>query len=202
MPIEAKYRQQRQVPNRLKVMLTTNHDHAIAAGMNSRRFFVCDVSDEKAQDKSWFDPLYDDLKNGGTAEFLNFLLSLRLGDWHPRAVPKTNELAQQQIMSAGSVEQWLLACCEIDGLLGATCGGGLNAEVPTQTLYEAYSAHTKTRGLRPDTVQQFGRVITDLFGPSRRLPATQGSTKRHPGYFIPDAKGMDAAVRQRLKTSS
>jgi hypothetical protein len=41
IPIEAKYRQQRLVPSRLHVMLTKNHDWAIAAGVNARRYFVC-----------------------------------------------------------------------------------------------------------------------------------------------------------------
>jgi hypothetical protein len=201
IPIEGKYRQQRLVPNRLKVMLTTNHDHAVAAGVNARRFFVCDVSDEKARDKAWFDPLYDDLKDGGTAEFLHFLLNLRLGKWHPREVPKTDELVQQQIMSAGSVDQWLLACCEVDGLAGSPYSGGLNAEIATQTLYEAYAGHTRTLGSRVVPLPRFGRLMTELFGPSRRLSATQG-TKRSPGYFVPDAAGVRSAVLRRLKTGS
>ena len=50
IPIEAKYRQQRQVPNRLHIMLTTNHTWAIAAGVQARRYFVCEVSDEVAQE--------------------------------------------------------------------------------------------------------------------------------------------------------
>jgi hypothetical protein len=69
IPIEAKYRQQRQVPNRLHIMLTTNHSWAIAAGVQARRYFVCEVSDEVAQDRSWFDPLYEDLKAGGQRNF-------------------------------------------------------------------------------------------------------------------------------------
>ena len=69
IPIEAKYRPQRQVPNRLHIILTTNHSWAISAGVQARRYFVCEVSDEVAQHKSWFDPLYHDLKLGGTEEF-------------------------------------------------------------------------------------------------------------------------------------
>jgi hypothetical protein len=96
--IDEKYRQRRQVPNRLHVMLTTNHTWAISAGVQARRFFVVEVSDEVAQDKNWFDPLYRDLEDGGTAEFLHLLLSLKLGDWHPRNVPKTAELVEQQVL--------------------------------------------------------------------------------------------------------
>jgi Family of unknown function (DUF5906) len=53
-----------QMPNRLHIMMTTNHDHAVQAGAHERRFFVLDVSSEKAQDRTWFGPLYDDLDSG------------------------------------------------------------------------------------------------------------------------------------------
>ncbi len=199
IPIEAKYRQQRLVQNRLKVMLTTNHDWAVAAGVNARRYFVTDVSDEVAQDSTWFDPLYADLKSGGTAEFLNLLLNLKLGNWHPRDVPKTDELIEQQIMSAGTVEQWLLACSEVESLAGAPYGSGLGTEIATQQLFEAYTAYTNTGGGRRELLTRFGRLLKELFGPSRRLPSSQ-NTKRPPGYFIPDPAGIRAAVFRRLKT--
>ena len=202
IPIEAKYRQQRQVPNRLHIVLTTNHTWAIAAGVQARRYFVCEVSDEVAQEGSWFDPLYEDLRQGGTAEFLHLLLALNLADFHPRQVPKTDELVEQQIMSAGSIEQWLLACAEVEALAGVVHGTlGIGDDIATQTLYEAYTGYTKTRGLRPDSLTRFGRLMTELFGQSHRLSATQ-NTKRSPAYSIPDAHGLRAAVLQRLKTGS
>ncbi len=200
IPIEAKYRQQRQVSNRLHIMLTTNHTWAIAAGVQARRYFVCEVSDEVAQDQSWFDPLYRDLKLGGTAEFLHLLLTLKLGDFHPRHVPKTNELIEQQIMSAGTIEQWLLACGEVEALAGSVYGTeSPGTEITTQTLYETYTKYTKTRGLRPESLTRFGRLMTELFGQSRRLPAARNS-KRPPAYSIPDAAALRAAVLLRLKT--
>src|SRR5262249_6015804 len=93
----------RQIPNRLHVLLTTNHDHAVAAGVKDRRNVVFEVSDKKAGDKTWFDRLYRDLNDGGTEEFLDFLLKLRLGDWHPREILRTSEAIEQQRMSADSI---------------------------------------------------------------------------------------------------
>jgi hypothetical protein len=112
IPIEAKYRHRRQVPNRLHVMLTTNHTWAISAGMQARRYFVVEVSDEVAQDPDWFGPLYQDLDEGGRGEFLNLLLTLNLGSWHPRKVPKTVELVEQQ---AGSRVPRPRRCCASPG---------------------------------------------------------------------------------------
>jgi hypothetical protein len=133
---------------------------------------------------------------------LHLLLALKLGEFHPRQVPKTDELVEQQIMSAGSIEQWLLACAEVEALAGSMNGAGsIGTEVATQTLYEAYTGYTKTRGARPESLTRFGRLMTELFGQSRRLPATQ-NTKRPPGYFMPDADRLRAAVLRRLKAGS
>jgi hypothetical protein len=199
IPIEAKYRNRRQVPNRLHVMLTTNHSWAISAGMQARRFFVVEVSDEVAQDPNWFGPLYQDLDEGGRGEFLNLLLTLDLAAWHPRKVPKTGELVEQQVLSAGSVEQWLLGSAEVDNLAGRTDSQELGREIPTNILYEAYCEYTRRRAARVETLVMFGKLLTKLFGPSRRLPASQ-SGKRAVGYFIPDAALLCQAVHKHLKT--
>jgi hypothetical protein len=74
----------RQIKNLLHPMMTTNHDHAVDAGVGDRRNVVFDVDDEHASDRNWFDPLYRDLEAGGIREFLWFLQRIRLGDWHPR----------------------------------------------------------------------------------------------------------------------
>jgi hypothetical protein len=196
IPIEAKYRARRQVPNRLHVMLTTNHAWAVPAGVQARRYFVVDVSDEVAQDSNWFGPLYADLNAGGTAEFLHLLLNLQLGDWHPRQVPKTEELIDQQVMSAGSIEQWLLACTEIDAVAGIDTI--LGNDIATSALYRAYVEHTRSRSQRPETLTMFGKLLTKLFGPSKRLPGAQSST-RAPSYSIPGADGIRGAVLKHLK---
>jgi hypothetical protein len=200
IPIEEKYRARRAVPNRLHVILTTNHSWAIPAGVNARRYFVVEVSDEVAQDKTWFDPLYQDLRDGGTAEFLNLLLKLKLGNWHPREVPKTDELAQQQVLSAGSTEQWLLACAEMEGVIGSgpIPAAQLGMLVSTQELYGAYSDFTRRRNARIDSPPNFGRLLKKICGPSRRLPANR-SPQRSPAYSMPTASQLTQLVHRHLK---
>lgn len=206
IPIDEKYRHRRQVPNRLHVMLTTNHTWAVSAGVQARRYFVVEVSDEVAQDKSWFEPLYRGLEAGGTGEFLHLLLNLKLGTWHPRQVPKTEELVEQQILSAGSVEQWLIACADLDIIaVGArdtySAHHELGCEIPTQTLYDAYCEYIKRRsGARAESLTVFGRLLTKMLGPSRRIKASQSSGRRSPGYLVPDAGALRQAVHAHLKT--
>ena len=106
------------------MMAASNHDHAADAGVGDRRNAVYDVSDEHAGDKEWFDRLYRDLADGGTSEFLGFLLRVQLGDWHPRQILKTAETIEQQRMSGDSVSQWSQACINADAVIGA--GPGLH----------------------------------------------------------------------------
>jgi len=100
LQVEGKYRTCRQVQNRTKFIATTNHDHAVAAGVRERRKVVFDVSAEHVGDRAWFDALYHDLAGGGTSEFLWLLQNLQLGTWHPRLIIKTKETAEQQRMRA------------------------------------------------------------------------------------------------------
>ena len=104
--MERKFGGCRSIPNRLHVIMTTNHDHAVAAGVGDRRFVVLDVSDERAGDKAYFDHLYQDLEEGGTGEFLDLLLSVNLAGWHPRKDRRgdgttTHERRQRLPMRAG-----------------------------------------------------------------------------------------------------
>jgi hypothetical protein len=87
---------------------------------------VYDVSEEHACDKAWFDPLYQDLNDGGIGEFLYFLQNLKLGDWHPRQILRTSETIEQQRMSGDSVSQWSQACILADAVIGGTGLGSTN----------------------------------------------------------------------------
>jgi hypothetical protein len=209
--VERKFGSCRQIPNRLKTIATTNHDHAIAAGVRDRRYVVYDVSDERAGDKAWFDSLYQDLANGGTSEFLYFLKRLQLGDWHPsRDILKTAETTEQQRMSGDSVSQWSQACIDADAIIGAGRGSygmemtlDLGTPISSEALREAYTGFCKQNSLRSLSTEGFGKACADMFGPRRRLRSLQnnasGNVKRRPwGYHVPKGNKWQEKVNDRL----
>src|SRR5262249_6020156 len=123
LQVERKFGSCRQVPNHLKSIATTNHDHAVHAGVQDRRNVVYDVSDERVGDRAWFETLYRDLKDGGTREFFWLLKNVKLDDWHPaRDILKTTEITEQQRMSGDSVSQWAQACILADAIIGERRG--------------------------------------------------------------------------------
>jgi hypothetical protein len=187
--VEAKFRKSREVPNRMHVMMTSNHEHAVALGSRDRRYIVLDVADTVAQDKSWFGPMYQDLADGGTSEFLHFLQNVKLGAWHPREILKTSEATDQMRMSGDSVVQWMRACIEAGDIIGSRSGGflELNKAHPSSILQEYYAGFCQQHRLRTVTADAFGKRLTNMFGARVRLPATPVYNGRRPwGYFVPD----------------
>jgi hypothetical protein len=197
------------IPNHLHIIMTTNHDHAVSAGVGDRRNVVFDVSDKHACDKSWFDPLYRDLDDGGTSEFLYFLQNLKLGNWHPREILKTTETTEQQRMSGDSVSQWSQACINADAIIGAGRGphGGevshdLGKPISVEALREAYTGFCRQNSLHPLSTDGFGKACADMFGPRKRLTAHEnggGNRNGRPwGYPIPDGAEWQEKVDARL----
>ena len=194
--IERKYGGIHQIPNRLHLMMNSNHDHALAAGVGDRRNAVFDVSDERACDKTWFAPLYQDLDDGGTSEFLYTLQNLKLGSWHPREILKTAETTEQQRMSGDSVSQWSQACINADAIIGAGRGPhgaevshDLGTRISVEVLREAYTGFCRQNSLRPLGTDGFGKACAEMFGPRKHLPALEnakGNRSRRPwGYHLP-----------------
>jgi hypothetical protein len=201
LTLEVKHGSRWPVPNRLHIVMTTNHEHAVQAGVQDRRFFVLDVSPHKAQDESWFAPLYADLDSGGIEEFLWLLLKIRLNGWHPRKLPKTTEAIEQQRFSADSVSQWVQACVDADGIVG--CPGvityPLNGLLPSNVLYDAYKGHCK---YHPVSNVVFGKALTQMLGePSRQKVGASSGKSRPRTYQVPDAEKWQRALDQRLGIS-
>ena len=199
LTLEVKHGARWAVPNRLHMIMTTNHEHAVQAGALDRRYFVLDVSDEKAQDPSWFGPLYDDMDHGGVEEFLWLLGRVKLGGWHPRHLPKTAEAVEQQRFSSDSIFQWSQGCIDADAIVGASdciIDRELNRLHASDDLYGAYKGFCKSH---PANNIVFGKALTQMFGqPSRQNVGKPGSGRRPRTYMVPDADARQLALDRRL----
>jgi hypothetical protein len=204
LQVERKNGAIRQITNRLHPMMTTNHDHAVDAGVGDRRNVIFDVSDECACDGTWFDPLYRDLEAGGTSEFLWFLENVPLRDWHPRQIIKTTEATEQQRMSADSISQWARACIDADAIVGGSLGSyptshDLGTTIMSEALREAYTGFCKQQSLRAVNGGSFGMACTAMFGPRKRLNPQDPNTTRRPwGYDVPTGNKWQRMLDKRL----
>jgi hypothetical protein len=96
--------------NHAHLIVASNSDWVIPAGSSSRRWFVLDVDGEMANNRSHFDEIYEELRNGGDSALLNFLLEREITR-DLRIAPETQALSEQRQLSAGSRDRfydWIL----------------------------------------------------------------------------------------------
>lgn len=93
--------------NLVHLMMASNNDWVVPAGLDARRFAVFDVSDERRNEKAFFAALNHQMTKGGLAAMLHDLLALDLTGWHPsRGIPQTQALAEQKALSLDPASKW------------------------------------------------------------------------------------------------
>lgn len=111
--IEGKGENAVQWPNRLHVVMASNEDWVVPAGPDERRFVVTDVSPARKEDHAWFERLDAELEGGGLAAWLHDMLSMDLGDWHPRrGRPMTAALVDQKVRSLAGLDAAWFECLQ------------------------------------------------------------------------------------------
>ena len=89
-----------QTPNRLHVMMASNERWVVAASMNSRRYFVLEVSDARKGDFPYFDAIVKQMQAGGGYEAMpHDLLTRDISAFNVRDVPTTEGLQRQRSLS-------------------------------------------------------------------------------------------------------
>lgn len=150
--------------NHVHIVMASNNDWVVPAGLDGeRRFAVFNVNEKRKGDKEFFLALNKQLVEGGLAGLLYDMLQRDIEDWHPRDnVPQTEALSEQIEMSLSVEESWW------DGLLEAGRLPDFLSDLPwhqqavlvdTDELYRNYVAHAQMLGVRPRTKQGWGMKI-------------------------------------------
>ncbi len=134
------------VRNRLKIIMATNEDHAVLAGVDERRYFVLQVSDSKAQAHEYFGKLDYWWRNGGKEALLGYLLDLDLTGFNIRKVPNTVALERQKVQSLAPLDAWMLERLQ-DGKLRSSDDGWV-VEQPRDKIADDFAIHIRMNGHR------------------------------------------------------
>lgn len=107
LPIEQKGQDVVQGHNYIHIIMASNDDWVIPAGVEERRFVVSDVSDVYANKKEFWPKLHKELNNGGYERFLWDMLEHPIPEgWHPRHILSTDALIDQKLRSLPPLAQW------------------------------------------------------------------------------------------------
>jgi hypothetical protein len=160
-------------------MMASNEDWVVPAGERERRYFVLKVSDDKLQDHGWFKGINEELDDGGYEAMLYDLLHRDLGDFHPRQLPKCNDLTGQQALSMGPLDSWWVELLETGTLTGC------DPDEPNRAVSNKYEEKV-TLGMSDRWVPKLG-----LYDQARSLEPRLRSMSDHKlGDFLTE-RGCD-----------
>lgn len=191
---------QRQ-PNFVRIFMTTNHDWAVPAGPDERRFAVFDVEGHAAGNHGYFAELHGELEAGGREALLHDLLAFDLASVNLRDIPKTAALLDQKMHSLDPVEEWLR-----DRLAAASPVRGRDGwpdSIESEALYDDFIRSAERIGIRRKAGQTaFGMKIKKLLpgvGKGRdTVIGEDGVQRRVWVYRLPPLKVCRDAFADRL----
>jgi hypothetical protein len=167
MLLEPKYRTPAMTANTLHLLMSSNADWVIPASHDERRYLMLDVLDDKKGDVSYFAALNQQMEQGGLAAMLYDLLHLDLGDFHPRAVPTTPELAVQKLHSLDTPGRWCLTVLD-RGFVWRSRHGHPDflrwgEFVSTELLAQSYRQWCNDNRASPEPRTMLGKFLTKIY---------------------------------------
>lgn len=94
------------VKNMLHIMMASNEEWVIPAGLHERRYFVLDVSDKKLGNRDYFKKIYNQMSDGGLSAMLYDFINHELNEFEVRDVPETEILKEQKEFSSDILDRW------------------------------------------------------------------------------------------------
>lgn len=164
LPIEGKGRNVRFARNVVHLLIASNSDWIIPAGLDERRFCVIDVNDTRAQDRAYFAAVVAQMSGGGSEAMLHDLMRHNLSRFDIAEVPQTSALAEQKLLSMKPHEKWWYEKL-MDGRL-LPDHDGWHQEVMRDDLYDDYISATGRLGLsRRGIATELGIHLSRLLPP-------------------------------------
>jgi len=120
-----------QIDNFARQIFATNDEHPIQIEHNDRRYPAIYVQENKAfakqtdelvkagKRRAYFMPILDELKHGGSAALLGFLLDRDIRNFNAEAIPETAERRQQKLKSASAGDKIIIEFAQDACLPGA-----------------------------------------------------------------------------------
>ena len=190
MPVEMKNQDIIDIDNYLRLIVSSNEDWPVPIDVDDRRFLVLDVSPVYQQNKTFFEALHKQLRQGGLEALMHDLLAINLGGFAPRNKPASPFGADIKIRSADSTTRWLYDV--LNGNAWATGSpvfdqAGSPAEKPKESMFADYQQWVRTAADRhPVSRDQFFKVVRSLLGTAMtdaRSAAPAGQTRERKLVF-------------------
>ena len=171
--VEFKGKDSIQFPNYTRLMMSSNKDWIAPVDFDDRRFFILDVDNSKAKNKTYFDKIYDQMRNKRGLEALLYdLLNFDLSEIDIKNIPSTAAKLDNKLSGMDTVGDWYYSCL---------CDDELN--IAGHTINELYNKYINHCGkLRHDSKNMWARKLKKYYPDLKRIQFAGGG--RH--YNFPN----------------
>lgn len=163
--VNQKFQPVYEVSNYRRTIFASNESWPVAIGESDRRFVYFDVSDERVGDRSYFNSIFEQLKDGGLNALMHDLRSEDLSGWDPRQRPATASTWPIKQRSLDSEMQWWYdmlmeggatgSCTRERVLLEWTWPEACEGSLSKTKLYESYELFCREHRTRPVAMNTF-----------------------------------------------
>jgi hypothetical protein len=192
------------VQNHIRLIIASNETWVVPAGLDERRFFVLDVKEEHKQDISYWNPIWEETRNGGIEAMLYDLMRLKYDKQSLRTPPKTWGLLDQIECSMDAVQQFWYGKLRDGSLLKDK--DSWDSAVQASKFYDEFMCHCRNIGERfAPNEKVFGKQIRKLCpGVKRhRLTPIEGGGGQVWHLVFPELSkcrlGFDAILGMKLE---
>lgn len=174
--------------NMIHMIIASNSEWVVPSGADSRRWFVLDVSNAKANNVNYFNSINDELNNGGK-EALLYILKNRKIKVNLRHAPETKALQEQRILSSqqDSLLNWWVRCIESETIdvpdekelePGKYIDNRWPEQVDKVSLHDEYCRWCRENNQRAMTFNLFAKDMLNKMCVSSARIVTPGGRKR------------------------
>ncbi len=96
----------------LHIILACNGDWSVPVSHGDRRYCCIEVGSTRQRDHNYFAAIDSQMKDGGRAALLGFLLNVDLTDFHPENFPRTDEHDRQRARSRHGIDALIEEICQ------------------------------------------------------------------------------------------
>jgi hypothetical protein len=171
LPIERKGRDAYVVKNVIHLMMASNNEWAVPAGLDDRRFCVVDVLSKNVGKHDYFSTIRKELQAGGYEALLYDLLHYDLSKFDHRKPPQTEAALHQKMLGMTPVQKWWFDKLKSGQLL--PWHADWKTEVSRRELHDDYinvlqKVGINRRGTETDLAMQLKELLPGV-GSVRRM---------------------------------
>ena len=194
--IEPKGKDIIRVRNNVNLIIASNNNWVVPAGLEERRFYVMDIPDTHQQDHEYFRAIANELNNGGREAMLYDLLNMDISGVDLRKIERTEGLFDQILASMTTIQKWWFERLRQGALIESHHDWFGIVSVDDQ--YQSYITFSETMKDRyPKSPEQLGRELNNMCeGINRKRPRTTDSYGKSKREYVREFPDLDECRKQ------